>query len=184
MNKSLKIAALMVVSAATLVLAAPTFSFTTSSKMNAMMKGSTIELSAYPKARLVFKSVTGSKATLVYQGTDAKGAFNFYAAAFKAEGWKTGEAMMAGGETMTKPADTMTKPTDTTASGDTKPADTMTKPADTMAGSETMKKDDATMGSAMMKDGTFQGHYNSSGHTLGISVSVKDGKTFAHFGVK
>jgi hypothetical protein len=170
MKKLFKIAALIVVSSLS-ALAAPMFSFTSSMKMNAMMKGDTIELSAYPNAKLVYRSVAGSKATLVFEGANGKTVFAYYEAAFKKQGWKAGEAMMGGDK---KPADTMDKP----AGAMDKPADAMDKPAGAM------DKPEAMMGSAMMKDGSFQGHYTTKGHTLAIGVIVKDGKTFANFGVK
>jgi hypothetical protein len=78
-----------------IVLAAPTFSFSTSASMNAMMSKDVIQLTAYPKLKLLSRDIMGSKATLTYTGSDAKGAFAYYEAAFKKEGWKSGDAMMA-----------------------------------------------------------------------------------------
>jgi hypothetical protein len=110
MNKPLKfaVAALLVGGVS---LAAPMFAFSTSNTANAMMKADTINLSAYPKLKLLAKDIMGARATLTYTGTDAKGVFNFYEAAFKKEGWKVGAAMVAKpGDTMSKPAGTMDKP--------------------------------------------------------------------------
>ena len=90
--------ALVAVLAGGLAAAAPGFSFTTDAKMNAMMSNDAIGLSAYPKLKLLARSVQGSRATLVYAGEDAAGAFAFYDKAFKAEGWKEAHAMMAGSD--------------------------------------------------------------------------------------
>ncbi len=167
-------------------LAAPMFKFSADPKMNAMMMADTIELTAYPKLPLVFKSIAGAKATLVYKGADAGTVYAFYDKAFKSEGWKDAPMGAMAGDTMTKTAgDTMTKPADDTM---TKPADdTMTKPADTMAKpADTMTKTDTMMGAEnmKMKDGSYQGHYTFKKMNLGVTTQVKDGKTIAYFNVK
>lgn len=157
-------------------LAAPMFKFSSDPKMNAMMTADTIDLTAYPKLPLVFKSTAGAKATLVYKGADAGSVYAFYDKAFKSEGWKDAPMTAMAGDTMTKPADTMTKPAD----------DTMTKPADTMAKTDTMTKSDTMMSAEgmKMKDGSYQGHYSFKKMNLGLTTLVKDGKTFAYFNVK
>jgi hypothetical protein len=189
-----KLARMSLIAVAVLVpvaLAAPMFKFSSDPKMNAMMAADTIDLTAYPKLPLIFKSVNGAKATLVYKGADAGKVYAFYDKALKSEGWKDAPmGAMAGdtmnkpaGDTMTKPADTMTKPADTM----TKPADTMTKPADTMTKpADTMTKTDTMMSAEgmKMKDGSYQGHYSFKKMNLGLTTLVKDGKTFAYFNVK
>ncbi len=196
-----KLTRMSLIAAAVLVpvaLAAPMFKFNADPKMNAMMMADTIELTAYPKLPLVFKSITGAKATLVYKGADAGTVYAFYDKAFKSEGWKDAPMGAMAGDTMTKPAaDTMTKPADDTmtkpADTMTKPADTMTKPADTMTKTDTMTKPADTMTksdtmmsaeSMKMKDGSYQGHYSYKKMNLGLTTLVKDGKTFAYFNVK
>jgi hypothetical protein len=190
-----KLARMSLIAVAVLVpvaLAAPMFKFSSDPKMNAMMAADTIDLTAYPKLPLIFKSVNGAKATLVYKGADAGKVYAFYDKALKSEGWKDAPmGAMAGdtmnkpaGDTMTKPADTMTKPADDTM---TKPADTMTKPADTMTKpADTMTKTDTMMSAEgmKMKDGSYQGHYSFKKMNLGLTTLVKDGKTFAYFNVK
>jgi hypothetical protein len=173
-------------------LAAPMFKFSSDPKMNAMMMANTIDLTAYPKLPLVFKSLNGAKATLVYKGADAGKVYAFYDKAFKSEGWKDAPIGAMAGDTMTKPAgDTMTKPADDTMTkpaddGMTKPADTMTKPDDSMAKPDTMTKTDTMMSAEgmKMKDGSYQGHYSFKKMNLGVTTLVKDGKTFAYFNVK
>jgi hypothetical protein len=183
-----KLARMSLIAVAVLVpvaLAAPMFKFSSDPKMNAMMAADTIDLTAYPKLPLIFKSVNGAKATLVYKGADAGKVYAFYDKALKSEGWKDAPmGAMAGdtmnkpaGDTMTKPADTMTKPADDTM---TKPADTMTKPADTMTKTDTMMSAEGMK----MKDGSYQGHYSFKKMNLGLTTLVKDGKTFAYFNVK
>jgi hypothetical protein len=168
-----KLARMSLIAVAVLVpvaLAAPMFKFSSDPKMNAMMAADTIDLTAYPKLPLIFKSVNGAKATLVYKGADAGKVYAFYDKALKSEGWKDAPMGAMAGDTMNKPAgDTMTKPADTM----TKPADTMTK-TDTMMSAEGMK----------MKDGSYQGHYSFKKMNLGLTTLVKDGKTFAYFNVK
>jgi hypothetical protein len=188
-----KLARMSLIAVAMLVpvaLAAPMFKFSSDPKMNAMMMANTIDLTAYPKLPLVFKSLTGAKATLVYKGADAGKVYAFYDKAFKSEGWKDAPMAAMAGDTMTKPADdTMTKPADTMTKPDdsmAKPADTMTKPADTMAKPDTMTKTDTMMSAEgmKMKDGSYQGHYTFKKMNLGLTTLVKDGKTFAYFNVK
>jgi hypothetical protein len=205
-----KLARMSLIAVAVLVpvaLAAPMFKFSSDPKMNAMMAADTIDLTAYPKLPLIFKSVNGAKATLVYKGADAGKVYAFYDKALKSEGWKDAPmGAMAGdtmnkpaGDTMTKPADTMTKPADDTMTKPadtmtkpeddtmTKPADTMTKPADTMTKpADTMTKTDTMMSAEgmKMKDGSYQGHYSFKKMNLGLTTLVKDGKTFAYFNVK
>lgn len=157
-------------------LAAPMFKFSGDPKMNAMMMADTIDLTAYPKLPLIYKSLNGAKATLVYKGADAGKVYAFYDKAFKSEGWKDAPMGAMAGDTMTKPADdTMMKP-----------EDTMTKPADTMAKPDTMTKTDTMMSAEgmKMKDGSYQGHYTFKKMNLGVTTLVKDGKTFAYFNVK
>ena len=181
-----KLARMSLIAVAVLVpvaLAAPMFKFSSNSKANAMMMADTIELTAYLKLPLVFKSMNGAKATLVYKGADAGMVYAFYDKAFKSEGWKDAPMGAMAGDTMNKPADTMTKPADTM----TKPADTMTKPADTMTKpADTMTKTDTMMSAEGMKvkDGSYQGHYTFKKMNLGLTTLVKDGKTFAYFNVK
>jgi hypothetical protein len=191
-----KLARMSLIAVAVLVpvaLAAPMFKFSSDPKMNAMMAADTIDLTAYPKLPLIFKSVNGAKATLVYKGADAGKVYAFYDKALKSEGWKDAPmGAMAGdtmnkpaGDTMTKPADTMTKPADDTMTKPaddtmTKPADTMTKPADTMTKTDTMMSAEGMK----MKDGSYQGHYSFKKMNLGLTTLVKDGKTFAYFNVK
>jgi hypothetical protein len=169
-----KLARMSLIAVAVLVpvaLAAPMFKFSSDPKMNAMMAADTIDLTAYPKLPLIFKSVNGMRATLVYKGADAGKVYAFYDKALKSEGWKDAPMGAMAGDTMNKPAgDTMTKPADDTM---TKPADTMTK-TDTMMSAEGMK----------MKDGSYQGHYSFKKMNLGLTTMVKDGKTFAYFNVK
>jgi hypothetical protein len=172
-------------------LAAPMFKFSGDPKMNAMMMADTIDLTAYPKLPLVFKSLNGAKATLVYKGADAGKVYAFYDKAFKSEGWKDAPMGAVAGDNMTKPDDTMTKPADDTMTQPaddtmTKPADTMAKPADTMAKPDTMTKTDTMMSAEgmKMKDGSYQGHYTFKKMNLGVTTLVKDGKTFAYFNVK
>jgi hypothetical protein len=147
---------------------------------------------------LIYKSLNGAKATLVYKGADAGKVYAFYDKAFKSEGWKDAPMGAMAGDTMNKPADTMNKPADDTmtkpaddtmtkpADTMTKPADTMTKPADTMAKPDTMTKTDTMMSAEgmKMKDGSYQGHYTFKKMNLGVTTLVKDGKTFAYFNVK
>lgn len=165
--------------ATSIALAAPVFKFSTDPKANLMMMGQTIELSAYPKAKLLAKTVTDSRATLVYAGSDASGAYAFYDKALKSEGWKDAPAMKSG--------DTM-KTGDTMKSGDTTKADgTMTKTDDTMKSGDAMKSGDTMMKGVegmKMKDGSYQGHYSLKTYTLALSTSVKDGKVYVNFGVK
>jgi hypothetical protein len=154
--------------ATSIAFAAPVFKFSTDQKANLMMMGQTIELSAYPKAKLLAKSISDSKASFVYAGSDASGVYAFYDKALKSEGWKDAPAMKSGdtmktGDTMNKPADTMTKTGDAMKSGDTM-----------MKGAEGMK----------MKDGSYQGHYTLKTFNLGLSTSVKDGKVYVNFNVK
>jgi hypothetical protein len=175
MNKLTRMSLIAVAVLVPVALAAPMFKFSSNPKMNAMMMADTIELTAYSGLPLVFKSIAGSKATLVYQGVEAGKVYAFYDKAFKSEGWKDAPMGAMAGDTMTKPAgDTMTKPDDSMA----KPADTMTKTdtmtTDTMMSAESMK----------MKDGSYQGHYSFKKMNLGLSTLVKDGKTFAYFNVK
>ena len=167
-----KLARMSLIAVAVLVpvaLAAPMFKFSSNPKANAMMMADTIELTAYLKLPLVFKSMNGAKATLVYKGANAGMVYAFYDKAFKSEGWKDAPMGAMAGDTMNKPVDTMTKPADTM----TKPADTMTK-TDTMMSAEGMK----------VKDGSYQGHYTFKKMNLGLTTLVKDGKTFAYFNVK
>jgi uncharacterized protein with FMN-binding domain len=168
--------------ATSIAFAAPVFKFSTDQKANLMMMGQTIELSAYPKAKLLAKSISDSKASFVYAGSDASGVYVFYDKALKSEGWKDAPAMKSGdtmktGDTMNKPADTMTKPADTMD----KPAETMTKTGDTMKSGDTMMKGAEGM---KMKDGSYQGHYTLKTFNLGLSTSVKDGKVYVNFNVK
>jgi hypothetical protein len=142
--------------ATSLAFAAPVFKFSTDPKANLMMMGQTIELSAYPKAKLLAKSISDSKASFVYAGSDASGVYAFYDKALKSEGWKDAPAMKSG-DAMDKPADTMTKP-----------ADTM------MKGVEGMK----------MKDGSYQGHYALKNYTLALSTALKNGKVSVNLSVK
>ena len=174
-----KLARMSLIAVAVLVpvaLAAPMFKFSSNPKANAMMMADTIELTAYLKLPLVFKSMNGAKATLVYKGADAGMVYAFYDKAFKSEGWKDAPMGAMAGDTMNKPADTMTKPADTM----TKPADTMTKPADTMTKTDTMMSAEGMK----VKDGSYQGHYTFKKMNLGLTTLVKDGKTFAYFNVK
>jgi hypothetical protein len=197
-----KLARMSLIAVAVLVpvaLAAPMFKFSSDPKMNAMMMADTIDLTAYPKLPLIYKSLNGAKATLVYKGADAGKVYAFYDKAFKSEGWKDAPMGAMAGDTMNKPADTMTKPADDTMTKPaddtmtkpaddtmTKPADTMTKPADTMAKPDTMTKTDTMMSAEgmKMKDGSYQGHYTFKKMNLGVTTLVKDGKTFAYFNVK
>ena len=174
-----KLARMSLIAVAVLVpvaLAAPMFKFSSNPKANAMMMADTIELTAYLKLPLVFKSMNGAKATLVYKGANAGMVYAFYDKAFKSEGWKDAPMGAMAGDTMNKPADTMTKPADTM----TKPADTMTKPADTMTKTDTMMSAEGMK----VKDGSYQGHYTFKKMNLGLTTLVKDGKTFAYFNVK
>ncbi len=172
--------------ATSLALAAPVFKFSTDPKANLMMMGQTIELSAYPKAKLLAKSISNSNASFVYSGSDAAGVYAFYDKALKSEGWKDAPAMKSS-DTM-KSGDTM-KTGDATKSGDTmksaddtkKPADTMTKTGDTMKSGDTMMKGVEGM---KMKDGSYQGHYALKNYTLALSTAVKNGKVSVNLSVK
>lgn len=162
MNKKIVASLMSAALATSLAIAAPVFKFSADPKANLMMMGQTIELSAYPKAKLLARSVTDSKATLVYAGSNASGVYAFYDQALKSEGWKDAPAMMASGDTM-KSADTMTKTTGTMKSGDTM-----------KSGVEAMK----------MKDGSYQGHYTLKNYSLALSTAVKDGKVNVNLSVK
>jgi len=156
--------------AASLAIAAPSFKFSTDPKANLMMMGQTIELSAYPKAKLISRKISNSKASFVYAGSDASGVYAFYDKALKAEGWKDAPAMMASSDTMKKTGDAMTKP-----------ADTMTKTTGTMKSGDTMMKGVEGM---KMKDGSYQGHYTLKNYTLALSTAVKAGKVDVNLSVK
>ncbi len=83
------ITALVSVALATsFALAAPVFQFSPEAKMNLMMKGETIQLSADPMLKLIYWHINKTKATFIYGGTDAKGAYAFYDGALGKEGWK------------------------------------------------------------------------------------------------
>jgi uncharacterized protein with FMN-binding domain len=153
--------------ATSFALAAPVFKFSTDPKANLMMMGQTIELSAYPKAKLLAKSISNSNASFVYSGSDAAGVYAFYDKALKSEGWKDAPAMKSG--------DTMKSADDTK-----KPADTMTKTTDTMKSGDTMKG----VESMKMKDGSYQGHYALKNYTLALSTAVKNGKVSVNLSVK
>jgi hypothetical protein len=165
--------------ATSLALAAPSFKFSTDPKANLMMMGQTIELSAYPKAKLLSKSISNSKASFVYAGSDAAGVYAFYDKALKSEGWKDAPMMkdgsMKSGDT-TKSGGTM-KSADATK----KPADTMTKTTDTMKSGDTMMKGVEGM---KMKDGSYQGHYALKNYTLALSTAVTNGKVNVNLSVK
>jgi hypothetical protein len=88
MKKVLIAALSALVLATSLALATPVFSFSPDPKMNLMMKGETIQLSAYPMLKLAYWHINQTKATFIYNGTDAKGVYEFYDQALGAEGWK------------------------------------------------------------------------------------------------
>jgi uncharacterized protein with FMN-binding domain len=170
-----------VVLATSLALAAPVFKFSTDPKANLMMMGQTIELSAYPKAKLLAKSISNSNASFVYSGSDAAGVYAFYDKALKSEGWKDAPAMKSGDTMKTGDA---TKSGDTMKTGDAmnKPAGTMDKPADIMTKTgDTMMKGVESM---KMKDGSYQGHYTLKNYTLALSTAVKGGKVNVNLSVK
>lgn len=87
MKKVLIAALSAIVLATSLALATPVFSFSPDAKMN-LMKGETIQLSAYPMLKLAYWHINKTKATFIYSGTDAKGVYEFYDQALGAEGWK------------------------------------------------------------------------------------------------
>lgn len=143
--------------------AMPTLMFSQDAGMNMMLSGTTIDITANPKAKLLSRSMSAQRAVLVYAGTDAKGALAFYDKALKAEGWKVDTSMMAkdkmGGDSMAK--DSMTKSGDTTAKdGMTK--DGMAKSGDTMAksGDAMMAKDNMAGNMAAGERGYYVGKDN------------------------
>lgn len=93
MKKALIAAISSVVLATSLALATPVFTFSPDPKMNLMMQGETIQLSAYPMLTLSYWHINQTKATFIYKGTDAKGVYEFYDQALGAEGWKDAPAM-------------------------------------------------------------------------------------------
>ncbi len=93
MKKVLIAAMSAVVLATSLAFAAPVFSFSADPKMNLMMKGETIQLSAYPTLKLAYWHINKTKATFIYNGTDVKGVYDFYDHALGAEGWKDAPVM-------------------------------------------------------------------------------------------
>lgn len=93
MKKMLAMLVSVVVLATSLALAAPVFVFSTDPAMNLMMKGETIQLSAYPKLKLSYWHINPTKATFIYQGTDVKDAYDFYDQSLGKEGWKDAPAM-------------------------------------------------------------------------------------------
>ncbi len=171
MKKGILIVSALVLSS--LALAAPIFKFGKDEGANMMMKGETITISAYPKFKLLARSISKTSASLIYEGAVAHDPFAYYEAALQKDGWKLADdAMMKSGDTMDKPADTMAKPGDTMAKpGDTmaKPGDTMAKPGDTMAKpGDTMAKSD----DAMMMQKSFEAKFTLKTYTITLSSKL------------
>jgi len=76
-----------------LAFAAPVFNFSKDAKMNLMMKGQVIQLAADPMLKLSYWHINKSIATLVFQGADVKGLYDFYDMALGAQGWKDAPLM-------------------------------------------------------------------------------------------
>jgi opacity protein-like surface antigen len=93
MKKVLIAALSALVLATSLAFAAPVFTFSADPKMNLMMNGETIQLSAYPTLTLSYWHINKTKATFIYNGTDANGVYEFYDHALGAEGWKDAPGM-------------------------------------------------------------------------------------------
>jgi hypothetical protein len=164
MKKGILIVSALVLSS--IALAAPIFKFGKDEGANMMMKGETITISAYPKFKLLARSIGKTSASLIFEGKVAHDPFVYYEAALQKDGWKLADdAMMKPGDTMAKPGDTMAKPGDTMAKpGDTmaKPSDAMAKPGDTMA-----KSDDA-----MMMQKSFEAKFTLKTYTITLSSKL------------
>jgi hypothetical protein len=178
MKKGILIVSVFVL--ASIALAAPMFKFGKDEGSNMMMKGETINISAYPKFKLLAKNINNKSAILIYEGKVAHDPFAYYEAALQKDGWKLADdAMMKPGDTMAKPGDTMAKPGDTMAKpGDTmaKPGDTMAKPGDTMAKpGDTMAKPGDTMAKgddAMMMKKSFEAKFTLKNYTITLTSKL------------
>jgi hypothetical protein len=164
MKKGILIVSALVLSG--IALAAPIFKFGKDEGSNMMMKGETINISAYPKFKLLAKNIVNKSAILIYEGKVAHDPFAYYEAALQKDGWKlANDAMMKPGDTMAKPGDTMAKPGDTMA----KPGDTMAKPGDTMAKpGDTMAKGD----DAMMMKKSFEAKFTMKNYTITLTSKL------------
>ena len=84
--------------ASSLALAVPVLHFSSDAKLNLMMKNEIVQVDTHPMLKLIFQHVNHSKMTMIYQGSDAKGIYEFYDQALGKQGWKDAPAMGHNGE--------------------------------------------------------------------------------------